>query len=446
MDRSQSTAFNRRSLLKGSAALSASAALGSRLVKPAAAQDCGSLTVWGIVSFTPEGDELLGQQMKEWGEENGVEVEYVPTPGSDYTTKVATAVEAGTVPDVVMMLGDLTHFYAAQDRLLDLTDVYTELKDLGGGMFETLLPHVQVEDKVFSIPMESDLSVMYARLDLIEEVTGAREAPTTLDEMESIAQEVNDPPQLFGIGLVTARTPDTTGNVEQIIFAEGGTLVTEEGKPNLNSAGTIAALTRIKRWWDDKLIPPDSPSWDDAGNNKSYQSGQSAFVFNPASIFAYLEANDPDLLADTTQAPVPAGPAGSFPGVGTWSWSVFNSSPCAAQAKELIKAIMQPEKLQAVYEKVGGRWYPVYRDLTQAQWWKDRPFFDQFPEIIESARERWYPAQATPVLLTQISAVDQKLIVADMVQDVLINGTAPEEAAAKAQTSMEQAFEEAAGA
>ncbi|MGH2562687.1 MAG: ABC transporter substrate-binding protein [Thermomicrobiales bacterium] len=440
------TAINRRSFLAGSAALSAAAAVGPRSIRRATAQDCERITVWGVVSFTPEGDELLGQQMVEWGEANGIDVEYVPTAGSDYTIKVATAVEAGTVPDVVMLLGDLTHFYAAQDRLVDLTDVYTEVKDLAGGMFPQLLPHVQVGEQIFSIPMESDLGAMYARLDLIEEVTGAREAPKTLDELEEIALEINDPPQQFGIGLVVARTPDATGNIEQIILAEGGTLVDEAGAPAINSAGTIAALNRIKRWWDAELIPPDSPSWDDAGNNQSYQSGQSAFVFNPASIFAYLEANDPDLLADTTQAPFPAGPAGSFPGVGTWSWSVFNSSACVDQAKELIKAIMQPDKLQAVYEQVGGRWYPVYRDLTQAPWWKERPFFDDFPTIIENARERWFPAEATPTLLNQISACDQKLIVADMLQQVLINDMSPEDAAAEAQTAMEQTFAEAAQA
>ena len=43
-------------------------------------------------------------------------------------------------PDVVMMLQDITLFYAEQGRLVDLTDVYDELKDLGGGMYETLLP------------------------------------------------------------------------------------------------------------------------------------------------------------------------------------------------------------------------------------------------------------------------------------------------------------------
>ena len=229
-----------------------------------------------------------------------------------------------------------------------------------------------------------------------------------------------------------------------MILNEGGTLVDDSGSPAIDNPGTVAALERMKRWWDNGLIPENSASWDDSGNNTAYNSGQVAFVFNPASIFAYLEANDPELLADTTQAPFPAGPAGNFPSVGTWSWSVFESSPNVAAAKQMITAIMQPEMLQAVYEEVGGRWYPVYRDLADAPFWQERPFFDDFPEIIENSRPVWHPAQATPLLLSQLSAVYQTLILPEMLQEVLINDVPPAEAAAAAQTRMAQAFEEAA--
>jgi multiple sugar transport system substrate-binding protein len=434
---------NRRTLLKGAAALTAASTLSPLTSASIAAQD-KHLTVWGIVSFTEDGDALLGQQMQEWGAANGYEVEYVALPGSDYATRVATAVEAGEVPDVVMMLQDITLFYAEQGRLVDLTDVYNELKDLAGGMYETLLPWVEADGKIYSIPMESDVSVMYARLDLIEEVTGERVAPKTLDELEQIATQVNNPPQLYGIGLTVGRTPDAHGQIVQMILNEGGTLVDESGAPAIDNPGTVAALERMKGWWDSGLIPENSASWDDSGNNTAYNSGQVAFVFNPASIFAYLEANDPELLADTTQAPFPAGPAGNFPSVGTWSWSVFESSPNIDAAKQLITAIMQPDKVEAVYEKVGGRWYPVYRDLADAPFWKERPFFDDFPEIIENSRPVWYPAEASPLLQTQLSAVYQTLILPEMLQDVLINDVAPADAAANAQTRMEQAFAEAA--
>lgn len=444
MSKNRRSGFSRRTLLQGTAGLSVAGALSPLSSRQSSAQGSNQLTVWGVVSFTEAGDALLGQQMQEWGAENGFEVEYVALPGSDYATRLATAVEADSVPDVIMMLQDITLFYAEQGRLVDVTDVYNELKDLAGGMYETLLPWVEADGKIYSIPMEADVSVMYARLDLVEEVTGAREAPKTLDELEEIATKINNPPLVYGIGITVGRTPDAHGQIVQLILNEGGTLVDEAGAPAINNPGTVAALERVKRWWDNGLIPENSASWDDSGNNTAYNSGQVAFVFNPASIFAYLEQNDPDLLADTTQAPFPAGPAGNFPGVGTWSWSISASSPNVDACKQLITAIMQPDKVEAVYEKVGGRWYPVYRELANAPFWQERPFFDDFPDIIENARPNWYPAEASPQLISQLSAVYQTMLLPEMLQNVVINGVAPADAAAETQTRMEQAFAEAA--
>jgi len=311
-------------------------------------------------------------------------------------------------------------------------------------MYDSLFPLVQADGKTYGIPMQADVSALYARLDLCEQATGKREAPTTLDEMDAIMRKVNSPPKLYGYGLTLGRTPDADGTITQLMIQDGGTLVDKEGKPAINNDGTLSALTRVESWWKDKLIPPESPAWDDSSNNKAYQSRQVCFVTNPASIFAYLEQNDKELLSDTTQAPLPKGKAGSFPSVGTWSWNIFSASKNIDAGKAMIKALMQPDKVQAVYEKVGGRWYPVYKELASAQFWKDRPYFNDFPKILELARPQWYPAQATPTLLTQLSAAGQKHIYADMAQDIVVNNKSPEEAAKAAQEKMEQAFAEAA--
>jgi multiple sugar transport system substrate-binding protein len=442
--------LSRRSFLKGLAASGGMALLAACGGNPSTSApgtssgSSGNLLAWGVVSFTPAGDTLIGEQMVEWGKANNYEVEYVALPGSDYVTKVAAAVESGALPDVVMMQGTDAIFYASQNRLVDLNDIFNELKGLGGGMYESLYPLVQAEGKTYAIPMQADVSALYARLDLCEQATGAREAPKTIDEMETIMRAVNSPPQLFGFGMPLGRTPDTNGNITQLLVQDGGTLVDQDGNPAINNEGTISALTRVQSWWNDKLISPDAPAWDDSSNNKAYQSRQACFVANPASIFAYLEQNDPELLADTMQAQFPAGRGGSFPSAGAWSWSIFSSSQHIDASKALIKAIMAPEKVQAVYEKVGGRWFPVYRDLAKEKFWVDRPYFNEFPSILDSARPAWYPAEATPTLLTQLSAVSQKHVYADMVQDVVINNKSPQEAAQAAQVRMEQAFEEAA--
>ncbi|HEY3107339.1 MAG TPA: sugar ABC transporter substrate-binding protein [Chloroflexota bacterium] len=402
----------------------------------------GKLTAWGIVSFTKDGDALLGQQMVEWGKANKVDAEYVPLPGSDYDAKVAAAVESGAIPDIVMMGGTNAIYFASQNRLVDLSELYNAVKGLGGGMFPQLLPLVQVEGKTYSIPMQADLSVMYTRLDLVEKATGKREAPKTWDEVEEVARKLNDPPKLFGIGFTLGRTPDAGGNIETLLRADGGSLVDKDGKPAINGDGTISALTRVQRWWKDQLIPPDSPSWDDSSNNQAYQSRRAAFVWNPASIFAFLDQNDKELLKQTDQAPVPKGKVGNPSSVGTWAWSVFSASKQVDASKETIKYIMQPDRIEAVYEKVGGRWYPVYKELTKAKFWADRPYFNNFPAAIEASVPGWAPATANPTLLTQLSAIGQKRITAEMLQDVVVKNMSPADAAKAAQTKMEQAFAE----
>ena len=95
-----------------------------------------------------------------------------------------------------------------------------------------------------------------------------------------------------------------------------------------------------------------------------------------------------------------------------------------------------------MYEAVGGRWYPAYVDLQNEPFWADNPFFVDFPSILETARPGWYPAEGTADLITKLSAVDQKYIIADMVQAVVVSGTDPAEALAAAQTAMEQTFAE----
>jgi ABC-type glycerol-3-phosphate transport system substrate-binding protein len=167
-------------------------------------------------------------------------------------------------------------------------------------------------------------------------------------------------------------------------------------------------------------------------------------VFNPASILGYLEANDPELLADTAQAPYPAGEAGSFPTAGTWSWAIFNESENVEAGTALIRHLMQPENLQDVYEEVGGRWYPAYVDLQNEPFWAERPAFEYFPQILEDAREMWFPAEGTPLLITQLSAVAQRLILSDLAQAVTVGGADPERAVQEAQMTMEQIFEEVA--
>ena len=399
----------------------------------------GSLDVWGVVSFTPTGDALLGQQMKDWGDKNGVSVTYTAVPGTDYETKVGAAIQAGALPDVVMLEGEDPIYYGSQGHIIDITDVYNEVKDAGGGLFESLMPYCRLNGKVVAIPMQVAPDLLYSRLDLCEKATGKRQAPQTLDELEAIALKVNDPPRLYSIGLTLGKTADS-GDIVNIMMAEGGTYVDKHGKPAIHNPGMVAALTRIKRWWDKKLINPSSLTANDSWNNNMYQSGQAAFVWNPASIYAYLAGNNTALLANTFQGPMPSQKK-SAQAASPWEWSVSATSKNKDAAKALLKAILQPDQLEAVYEKVDGRWYPVYKDLANRSFWKDNKYFQAFPDLIEHNQTDWYPASASSKLLAQLTAFNTAYIIAQETQTVLLQGVSPSQAAAAMQTQMEQIFQ-----
>jgi multiple sugar transport system substrate-binding protein len=408
----------------------------------AVAKSSGSkVTAWGWQSFTPEGDKALGDQIKEWGQANKTEVEYVVVENAQFPQKLAAAVEAKAPPDVVMLTSAATVLdYAGRDLLVELTDVWNDVSKLAGGFWPFVEPLYKIGNAYMGIPFEADTSPLFARLDLIEKATGKREPPKTLDELTDICKKLNDPPNLYSFGFTLGRTPDCVGNTQNIIWNDGGALVDKDGKVALNSPETVAAVKRIKAWWDAKLIPPDSPTWDDTGNNAAFQKKQSAFVINPPSIYGWMEANDKDLLANSTMAAVPAGTSGSYSGSGAWSWSIFKGSKNVEGGKDLIRYILDPKRLQTVYTAVGGRWYPIHQDGQKDEFWTSRPGFKFYPDLLKGGRDGSWPAQPTPPLMAALGEVSTRLMIADMVQEVIIKNVAPEEAIKKAHDAMVEVF------
>jgi multiple sugar transport system substrate-binding protein len=398
------------------------------------------LTAWAWQSFSPDADKWIADQSTAWGKQNGGTVEYDVVQNSVFPQKLAAAIEAKTVPDVIMLSDTL--YYQGLNILTDLTDEYNKLDKLQGGFYKSLLPGIQVDGKIWGIPIETGPSPLFTRLDIVQQATGKREPPKTLDEMEDIGKKVNKPPSFYAIGLTLGRTPDGDGNVSDIMLQDGGFKVNKEGtKPTIMSDGTIAAMTRIKRWWDEKLIPPDSISWDDTGNNNAYQSKRVAFVDNPASIYGWMIQNDKDLLGNSSMAPMPAGKAGSFSGgAGGWSWSVYNGSKGRDAAIAMIDFLEQPDNLEMECEQVGGRWFPPYQELANKDFWKSKPQFSYYPQLITNAVYGSYPAPPEPKLMAALGEAGTGLVIADMAQAIVVNNTPIEKAVQDAQAKFEAIF------
>src|SRR5437763_10179754 len=123
-------------------------------------------------------------------------------------------------------------------------------------------------------------------------------------------------------------------------------------------------------------------------------------------------------LKISTMAAIPAGKAGSFSGSGAWSLSIFQNSKNADGGKDLIRYLMDPKRLQAVYSQVGGRWYPIYMDGNKDEFWASKPHFKFYPDLLQGGRDTSWPATPEPKLMAALGEVGSRLVIADMVQDI----------------------------
>jgi multiple sugar transport system substrate-binding protein len=413
--------LTRRDFLKGTATVA-----GATLAGPAlAAAPSGRLSAWGIQTFAVEGDKLIGEQMQEFGKLKNAQVEYVVVPYVEMPRKLTAAIEAKAPPDLVMLSGQNVQYYRNKGLLVEVTDVLNDIKKQGGGIYESVLPQVMHEDKAYGISFEPEVAPLHVRTDILKQA-GISLPIATWNDFTEVCRKINKPPQFHAWGMVLGRCPDAHWNILHVIWGHGGKLVEKDGKTvALKSEGTLAALKLIAQWYQkDKIIPPDTVSADDAWNNKMYQSKMVAFVDNQASIYGWLEKNDKELWQNTTLMRHPAGPAGTFQQTTSWSWVIFKASKNVALAKDMIRYWLEPNRFDKVVQTIGGRWWPIYKELAKGKFWSDRPAFKIYPDMLAQARLDAYAGPPTDAS----GEVFERLIYPDMVQKVIVGGETPEKA------------------
>src|SRR5690606_35917297 len=122
------------------------------------------------------------------------------------------------------------------------------------------------------LPLEIDVAPLHVRVDLLREA--GLDLPQTWDELREAAKKVQNPPFLYGFGLALGRSNDAESNLRNIIWSFGGQEFAEDGRTIVfDSPETRAAFQFVADMFKkDGTIPRSALTWDDAGNNRAYQS------------------------------------------------------------------------------------------------------------------------------------------------------------------------------
>lgn len=348
--------FTRRQL----AGVVASAALAA----PAIAQPKlgGKLTFWGGLIFSDQANTLLTDTINAWGRKNGVRTEVVMINQNETVQKVSAAIASNTMPDALDLNIDLLLPLSVQGVFLPLDDVYQKIGAAHGGWFAGVDRGTDTRTVAggrTGVPFGVSGNLLLRRRDLLEPA-GFPEPPKTWDDLQRQAEAVNGH-GVYGLGLALSNVGDGNTQVD-VLQAFGGRVADDAGRRvTIKSEETRSYLRWLKSAWDKKLFPPGVTTWDGAGDNNAFLSGQAAFIANTGSVGIGARHQDPDLYKGSAFSPLPGGPKGIISPINPQLRSIPKTSGNVDAAKALIEHLADPEFMNE-YFKVA-----IYGPVLQAQ-------------------------------------------------------------------------------
>ena len=395
------------------------------------------IAFWLGTSYTPDADDLQDEQIRDWCSKNNVELDLARMSNDERKPKWQTAYETKQFPDVAAVYQDDLPKFIVSKVLVETTDVVKRMNKLEGGFTEGSFIAGRTEDgKHWSVPSFSSTEVFYVRTDALEQY--GLDLPDSWDDVFEIAKTVNEPGEMWGWGMQMG-TPSWDSEVAftSKLWSYGGSTWGENTQPAVDSKETRNLLTWLAEVWESGVIPPDGPTWDDAGNNKAYLTGIVAMTFNTGSILNALKNDDPELLAKTAVIPIPRGPKGRFCSGYFYQYAAFNTGKFQDTCLELMEWLLAPEQVRPWYEAAGGNFLPTYTDLLKDAMWQD-PDRKVLADMVPSTRPQGYPGLTTP--WCQEAWLDHTM--AAMLNRVLVDGWDNDRAIEEAHNSLQKYYDD----
>ncbi len=429
--------YSRRGILKRAAALglsapavsaalaaSAAAAPGARNFGKAPAHLQGTkLNILAGTYFVPAGQEHYTQRAQAWGAENGVEVtvDYINWP--DIQARIGSAVSGGAGPDIVEMRDTWPYLY--YKNLVDLNDLAIRIGQERGGYFDWVTNTASVDGHWYSIPVGLSSAAYAYRTSYFEQagVTDpATNFPKTWEELFAVGKNLKAMGKPIGQALGHS-LGDPPNFCYSYMWSYGAMEVMEDGKTvAFHTDQFVDGMTKFVQGWKD-AFDDTGLAWDDTVNNRAFLSDQISATINGSSI--YIAAQDPedgnpDIAADMNHAGFPAGPAGRFNILGSWSYGILSYSPNQEAARAFLEWWSSPAEYQAWLEVQQGYIIPPVPQFAELPIYTEDPKLAPYLEVVEYGRNKGFAGPANQKSAT----VSSQYIIVDTFANAVQSGDA----------------------
>jgi ABC-type glycerol-3-phosphate transport system substrate-binding protein len=407
-----------------------------------------------VVRFlTDESDPLsvkfYNQAIKDFEAANPdirIEMEAVNTDG--LLQKKLASMNAKTMPEIFKILPEELSEFARKGTIVPVDDILDQIgrDDYVPG---SLIP---IGGKTYNIPYTMGNSgIAWVRDDLLKAKGLA--TPKTWDDVKQVASKLTEN-GTYGFVFPAGKNRVDAQFLSQLIWSAGGTYFDKDLNVTFNNPATVQALTFLKEMA--QYSPPGIGSYSAGDMINSYLTGKIGIdIYNPR-VIANAASSAPDVFKNTSAAYLPVGPAG----VGV-VFSSANSYALASEAvgaknldaaRKFLKYIVTGDRLKdfslTVYPHLIPPLKSVQKDVIAA----GAPTLGGRPEIasvsFDTSNSLDFLTEAGAVIkdgkITRSGVVNPymgpivaRLIPAEVVQRVILQGEDPAEAAAWGQKQMQ---------
>jgi multiple sugar transport system substrate-binding protein len=447
--------LSRRSVVRGSLALAATASLARPYIAKAAA---ATATVWWTQGFAQEEDVAFRKMVADYQKASGNTIDYSIVPFAPLRQKEISAITSGAVPDVMELADfELLPMSAWQDQLVDVSDVVETQKSQ---FMDTALHATYCYNNVtkkrayYAVPMKAaGIPFRYWR-SLIEKA-GYKDAdvPQTWDAFIDFFKPVQDKLRAQGMRSIyaygyqlTATGVDPHITFQGFMNAYGGKdLVTPDGRihtddPQIKEAA-VKALVKLTTPYKDGYVPPGVTSWNDADDNNAFHSKLIVMDYDGSLSTEVALYKEKDQYNDIVTYGLPLGNDGKpvespLPVFGAL---IPKGAKNVEVAKEFLKYAIEPKVLNAYLKEGLGRWMIPQPEMTKIEpFWRDPgdPHVVTYTKLtVDSPTIALYEA-----FNPAFAEINSKEIFSVAEFDVMKNGMAPEPAIDKAFKEIEKIF------
>jgi multiple sugar transport system substrate-binding protein len=369
-------------------------------------------------------DIVVKQEPQNWGE---------------IYAKAPAAAAAGAGPDMLFAIPDFAPILKGIGALQPVDDFVAEL-DAKHDFVDSAVEAYSYDGGVWAVPLYNMTMHLWYRPSVLEEAGIA--VPTTWEEWRAAAEALTKDGQ-YGMGLPANKQLYTDQTVYSVMLNGGASeIYNEDGTLRFDNPETVAAYEFYNSMMP--FSPPDAPSWTWGEAEACFASRACAMImqFTVISTYDTQAEGDP---ADLGVAAIPVKNAGDEPGTIAYANAVLFLSDDEARraaSQKFISFLLEPENYGRFLNMEPGLFFPVTADgATAESLWSDpmvQKYKPQIETIIANSANGKLFGFTSGRVFPAIAAISGQNVLAETLQNVVVNGTAPAEAVAAGQARMQE--------